>query len=88
MPRFLVQCWSSGRWTLWQKVEASTAEEAALKLCGGPLRTKGTPGELRARVRNAESLSLLPEWEFFAVLNEKGLARATRALPSDARIED
>jgi hypothetical protein len=34
----------------WQRVEAESCQLAAEKVCGVPLRTTGTLGELRARV--------------------------------------
>jgi len=53
MTTFQVQCWPNGKWDGkdYQRVEAQTAQEAAEKLCGGPLIERGSNYKIRARVR-------------------------------------
>jgi hypothetical protein len=50
----------------WQKVEPESCHEAAEKICGFKLRTKGRPGELRARVRYDGDLSQTSPCNFYA----------------------
>jgi hypothetical protein len=53
MPTFQVQLWPDGKWDgkPYQKVEATTAKEAAEKLLGQPLKEAGSNHQIRAQVR-------------------------------------
>lgn len=52
MPTFRVQLWPDGKWDQkdYQKVDATSAKEAAEKLYGKPLSEVGSNFQMRARV--------------------------------------
>ena len=53
----------------WVKVDAQSAQEAAVRVCGIKLRDRGRPGELRARVVRDGDLAPRKETAFYADLN-------------------
>ncbi len=52
MPHFKVQCFESAIWENKKPrdIEAQDEQEAAERICGGPLIEGGKPGQLRAQV--------------------------------------
>jgi hypothetical protein len=50
----------------WVKVDAQSAQEAAVRVCGIKLRDLGRPGELRARVVRDGDLAPRKETAFYA----------------------
>jgi hypothetical protein len=52
MPTFQVQLWPDGKWDQkpYQEVVAETAQEAAEKAYGKPLKTTGSNYQIRAQV--------------------------------------
>ena len=52
MQTFKVVCYEAGEWDLARArvVEAQDAQEAAERVCGGPLLSRGNIGQLRAQV--------------------------------------
>jgi hypothetical protein len=66
---YQVQHWPDGRWDRehnWQKVKASTEQEAAEKVCGLTLRREGRQSQLRARVLRFGDLKQRSATEFYA----------------------
>jgi len=67
---FQVQHWRNGQWDReqnWRKVEASSAKEAAEKVCGRVLSGAGRHSQLRARVLTFGDLRQRSAMEFYAV---------------------
>jgi hypothetical protein len=67
---YQVQHWWNGQWDRtqnWRKVEASTAKEAAEKVCGRVLSEAGRHSQLRARVLKLGDLRQPSAMEFYAV---------------------
>jgi hypothetical protein len=59
MQTFKVVCYEAGEWDLARArvVEAQDAQEAAERVCGGPLLSRGNIGQLRAQVAPISSRS-------------------------------
>ena len=67
---YQVQHWRDGQWDRaqnWRKVEASSAKEAAEKVCGRALSEAGRHSQLRARVLKFGDLRQRSAMEFYAV---------------------
>lgn len=62
---YLVQKWSHGKASPWQRVSADSELDAAERVTGVKLRTVGNLGELRARVRVVGNLK--KETAFYAL---------------------
>ncbi len=69
MQTSLVQLWPDGKWDGkdYQHVQANTPKEAAEKLCGQPLKEKGTNFQIRAQVRSSTYGSGKPSIIFYEV---------------------
>ncbi len=52
MPRFKVKCYKAAKWDGIKPhdIKAQDEQEAAERVCGGPLIEGGKPGQLRAQV--------------------------------------
>jgi hypothetical protein len=66
---YQVQHWRDGQWDRqqnWRKVNASSAKEAAEKVCGRALSEAGRHSQLRARVLKLGDLRQRSAAEFYA----------------------
>jgi hypothetical protein len=61
---YIVQKWSDGKASAWQRISADSELEAAERVTGIKLRKVGKLGDLRARVRVVGNLS--QETAFYA----------------------